>query len=237
MPLPPPEAIDKVVRVLRLARAENRELGASFDEVHALLWKFLRNVGTTAVQTAVTTGISAAVGTPTVTITFGSVAGVGLAMAIMPIGQAIAPWLGAAVIASKAEGIWGFHDLLAHARQSGPMHYGCSCGHCAKALQYLIDKKEANVAIFAVSIFTAGIPLMIDKINSARKHFQADRPKERHARQFAASAREGCVSAMATILYSCGKWPKDKPPDKKLIIEAIAIVLAEDGWLRLKHKW
>jgi hypothetical protein len=237
MPLPPPEAIEKIQRALILARAQNRELRGSFDEVRDLLTKFLKMVATGGVQSAITGGISAGAGASQVTLHVGTVAGIGLSYAVMPIGQAIAPWIGVAVIASRVEGIWGFHDLKTHAKSKGAAYYSCSCGKCAEGLQYVIDKKENNQAIMAVGIFTAGLAILGDRLISVGKHFMSDRPKERHTRQFIESARGGCVNAMATILFMCGKWPKDKPPEKALLIEAIACVLADDGWKRLKSKW
>lgn len=74
-------------------------------------------------------------------------------------------------------------------------------------------------------------------MNSLRKRGQPNRPKELHSRQLVNSARGRCIAAMTAIMLLCGDWPNDKPPNKDLLIEAIAILLADDGWERLKSKW
>ncbi len=232
MPLPPPDQIEKLFGVLRLQSATGQATFGRFDVVNDTLTRIVRQLAVAGAQSALQTGVSAAAGAAQVTLQVGSVS-----MALFPVGAALGPWLAAAAIVQKASGIFALHDLHSHASGKTAASYRCSCGKCAEGLQYIINKKENNVAIMAVSVFTAGLPLIADKINSIRKSFQSNRPKERYSRQFLASARGGCVSAVATIMLLCGDWPSDRPPDRKLLVESVAILLADDGWLRLKSKW
>lgn len=232
MALPPPVEIEKLFGVLRLQRATGQASFGKFDKVHSDLMKLLKSVVTAGVQSALQGAVSSAAGAAQVTLSVGSVS-----MAIFPVGAALGPWLAAVAIARQANGIFALHDMKDHAKGGGNGAYKCSCGKCAAALQYVVDKKENNTAILAVSVFTVGLPLIFDKLNSVRKSFQSGRPKEVHSKQFVTSARGGCVNAMASIMLLCGDWSNDKPPDQKLLVEAVAILLADDGWERLKAKW
>lgn len=230
MPLPPPESIETLFGFLR--PYSNSTTFGPFKEVKDKLIKIARMLGVTGVQSgmqmAITSGVAAA----------GVASGASLVVtSFAPIGAAIGPWLSAAAIYTKADGIFALHDLkdFASGRRAGI--YTCSCGKCSAGLQYVVDRKENNVAILALAPFTGGLSAIVDRINSVRKSFQKNRPKEMHSRQFVESARGGCVSAMAAIMLLCGKWPADKPPDQNLLIEAITILLADDGWAHLKSKW
>jgi hypothetical protein len=232
MPLPPPEVIEKLFRVMRLQEATQSASFGTFDKVSSDLQKAVKTVGIaaaqSAVQAAVTTGVQAA----------GVASGVAVAgVSLFTIGSALGPWMAAAAIASKADGIFALHDLRDFADGSRRSIFKCSCGECAGALTYIVNRKEANVVIVATSVFLAGLPAIFDRLNSIRKRGQKGRPKEMHSRQLVASARGRCVLATAAIMVLCGDWPAHKPPDPKLVVEVVAILLADDGWARLKAKW
>lgn len=242
MPLPAPSEIEKLFTIIAVRKDAAAGTYGKFDKVHSDLKKILKMALTAGAQSALQTGVTVGANAASVASTGAQIGGVALqvgsvSMALFPIGAALGPWLGAAVIYSKADGIFALHDLKDFASGRRRSEYGCSCRKCATALQYIIDKKENNIAIMAVSIFTAGIPLMIDKMNSLRKRGQPNRPKELHSRQLVDSARGQCIAAMTAIMLLCGDWPKDKPPNKDLLVEVFAILLADDGWERLKSKW
>nr|WP_314075529.1 hypothetical protein [uncultured Roseococcus sp.] len=230
MPLPPPESINTLFGFLR--PYSNSTTFGPFNEVRDKLIKIAKMAGMAGVQSGLQMGITSAVATA------GVASGVSLAVtSFATIGSAIGPWLSAAAVYKKADGIFALHDLkdFASGRRKGI--YTCSCGKCAAGLEYVINKKENNVVIIALAPFTGGLTAIVDRINSVRKSLQKNRPKEMHSRQFVESARDSCVSAMAAIMLLCGKWPDDKPPDENLLIEAVTILLADDGWAHLKSKW
>jgi hypothetical protein len=231
MPLPTPKQLDDLLKTLIAEIAKNKTYG-EFNKVKSELKKLLKMGAIVGAQTALQSGV-----------TFGAAqAGVasGLALGVVtlaPLGAALGPWLSALAIVRQADGIFALHDLRDFASGKRQGVYKCTCGNCATGLQYVIDKKENNVAILALAPFTAGLSAIVDRINSVRKSFQKNRPKEQHSRQFVASAKGGCVSAMVAIMLICGKWPADKPADPDLVLDAIAILLADDGWAHLKSKW
>ncbi|MDB5376920.1 MAG: hypothetical protein JWR00_1366 [Rubritepida sp.] len=231
MPLPTPKQLDDLLKTLIAEIAKNKTYG-EFNKVKSELKKLLKMGAIVGAQTALQSGV-----------TFGAAqAGVasGLALGVVtlaPLGAALGPWLSALAIVRQADGIFALHDLRDFASGKRQGVYKCTCGKCATGLQYVIDKKENNVAILALAPFTAGLSAIVDRINSVRKSFQKNRPKEQHSRQFVASAKGGCVSAMVAIMLICGKWPADKPADPDLVLDAIAILLADDGWAHLKSKW
>jgi hypothetical protein len=231
MPLPTPKQLDDLLKTLIAEIAKNKTYG-EFNKVKSELKKLLKMGAIVGAQTALQSGV-----------TFGAAqAGVasGLALGVVtlaPLGAALGPWLSALAIVRQADGIFALHDLRDFASGKRQGVYKCTCGKCATGLQYVIDKKENNVAILALAPFTAGLSAIVDRINSVRKSFQKNRPKEQHSRQFVASAKGGCVSAMVAIMLICGKWPSDKPADPDLVLDAIAIFLADDGWAHLKSKW
>jgi hypothetical protein len=230
MSLPPPQELTKLHQICNKSFWSQRGSYGDSDAVKDWLTKYLKVALATGIQTGIQRGVTAAAGGAV------TVAGTaGLAAALFPLGSALAPWLGALGIVLAANGIFRLYNLKeAATRQDG---YYCSCGKCATGLQYVINKKENNVAILAVSIFTGGLPLIADKINSIRKSFQSNRPKEQHCRQFVTSAKGGCLCAIAAIMMLCGEWKNQEAPDKELIIEAIAIMVSENGWRKLKAKW
>src|SRR5579872_179475 len=231
MALPPPEKLEELNQICNRQFWSKRGNYGDFDAVKDWLKKYLTMAAVAGAQAGLQTGITAASGVATVSVAVGG----GLSVALFPLGAALGPWLAAATIGYKANGIFALHDLKeAAGRRTG---YTCSCGQCVKGIQYVINKKENNVAILAVSVFTAGLPLIFDKINSVRKSFQSNRPKETISRQFVTSAKGGCVCAIAAIMLLCGEWKHEATPDKNLIIEAIAIMVSENGWRKLKSKW
>lgn len=232
MPLPTPAQMRDLHAKLELSRLSDRPHYGTWDKVRAGLLGVLQKGGMLAVETGVKSAVTDLSGAASYAVGVG-----GASLTLFPVGAALGPWIGAAKIAYAADGIFAFHDLKDFAAGAKGSYYSCSCGKCVAGLQYVINKKENNVAIAAVSIFTAGLPLIVDKINSVRKHFQADRPKEQHSRQFVQSARGGCVNAMAAIMLMCGKWPKDGAADPKLYVEAVTCIIADNGWELVKSKW
>jgi hypothetical protein len=232
VPLPSPDQLAGLRQKLDFASLRDAPTYGTFDKVRSGLLGILAKLGNFAVDTAAQSAVSHASGAASYTVSVGSAS-----MALFPVGAALAPWIGAARIAWQADGIFAFHDLKDFASGKRGANYKCSCGKCATGLQYVIDKKEANVAIAAVSIFTVGLALIADRINSVRKSFQSNRPKEMHSRQFVASARAGCDVALAAIMLMCGDWPDDKPADPKLYVEAVTCVIADNGWELVKSKW
>jgi hypothetical protein len=234
MSLPPPEALDKIARVIG---SHSNRLNAPefdiFDKLYLSMTKVLKGLVTTGLDKGLQAGATALIA-PSSGLTIGA----GMAsMTMFTVGAALAPWIGAATIAYQADGIFALNDLKDHIQRRGGGRYSCSCGKCAEGLQYIIDKKEVKVAIVAVSIFTAGVPALIAGMNSFRKKFQKGRPKEMHSKQFCASARDGCKCAIATIMMLSGSWPTDEPPSLELMSETVCIIMAKNGWERLKSHW
>lgn len=230
MALPPPEKLQELKK--DLDKLPKKKSFGSFDYVTDELWKYAKQAGIAVLQTGLQHAVTAASGAATVTVSVGAAS-----VTVFPIGAALGPWLAAAAIASKANGIFMLYNLKEDASKQGAANYSCSCGQCAKGLTYVIDKKETKVAILAVSVFTAGLPMIVDRINSVRKSFQSNRPKEQISKQFVTSARGGCICAIAAVMMLCGEWKQEEKPDTKLMIEALAIILADDGWRKLKSKW
>ena len=231
MALPPPERLHELAHIFHTA-APPPESFEPFSSVKAKLAKYTKMVAMAGAQSGIQAGITAASGTTTVMVGFGAAS-----IALFPLGAALAPWLAALAIGYKANGIFALHDLRASARGRGEVSYSCSCGHCDANLTYVIDRKETNVAIMAVGVFTLGLALIADRINSVRKSFQSNRPKERICISLVEGARAGCICAIAAIMMICGKWKHDEKADLELVTEAIAIIWSNDGHARLKSKW
>ena len=185
-----------------------------------------------AVQSGIQSGLTVASGASTVAVSVG----VG-SIALFPLGAALGPWLAAAAIARQASGIFALHDLKQSASASGDIAYTCTCGNCVKNLTYVIDRKEANAAIMAVGVFTGGLAIIADRLNSIRKSFQKNRPKEQICRSIIEGARGECICAIATIMMICGGWSNDAKKDGELTVETVAIIWSSDGHVRLKSKW
>jgi len=231
MALPPPEKLHELARLFQNVRPQPSQFGR-FEEGMAQLNKCLHTLGVDAAKFIAGSAVTKLGGGAALTV------GTGLAsMAIFPLGAALAPWIGALTIGSKANGIFALHDLRTSARASGPTAYRCSCGHCEKNITYVIDRKETNIAIAAVGIFTLGIPVIVDRINSIRKSFQSNRPKEQICVSLIEGARGGCICAMATIMMLCGTWKHEEKPDHGLVVQAVAVMWSTDGHARLKGRW
>lgn len=232
MPLPTPDQLIELQRRLNLSGSGSAKKYGTVDKVQNALRNQLKEAmiyGAGATVKATVTHVSGAAAF--------SAGAAGVSVALFPIGAALGPWIGAARIAGKADGIFSLHDLKKYANGEKGSYYPCSCGKCAEGLQYVINKKEYKIAIAATSLFLAGIPFAATKINSFRKSFQKGRPKERYSQQFVSSAQEGCLNALATIMLLCGKWPQNKAVDPSQYIDPITCILAENGWQLLKSKW
>jgi hypothetical protein len=232
MPLPSPTQLEKLRKDLKLTQNGGAQTYGTYEKVRNGLLGILAKLGNFAVDAGAQSAVSHLSGAASHVVSVG-----GASMALFPVGAALGPWIGAARIAWQSDGIFAFHDLKDFANGKRGAYYKCNCGQCSTGLSYVIDKQEANVAIAAVSIFTVGLPLIVDRINSIRKSFQSNRPKEMHSKQFVASAREGCDVALVAIMLMCGDWPADKPADPKLYVEAVTCVIADNGWELLKSKW
>ncbi|MBM3548868.1 MAG: hypothetical protein FJX54_18145 [Alphaproteobacteria bacterium] len=204
----------------------------SFSVTKAKLAKYAKQAATTALQQGLQTGLTVASGAATTTVSIG----VGT-IAIFPLGAALGPWLAALVISSKASGIFALHDLRDSAKGTGDTHYSCTCGKCVENLTYVIDKKEYQVGVLAVGVFTAGLAIIADRLNSVRKSFQKNRPKEKICQGFVAGSRGGCICAIASIMMIAGGWKDNKEKDDELVVEMTAITWSSDGHERLKSKW
>ncbi len=163
--------------------------------------------------------------------------GISTGSAIIPFGMVLAPWIGAASIVIKSNGLFDLHDIRETLNKGEPNSYTCHCGKCAENIRYIIDKKERKTAVMAVSIFTAGLPALATSLNSIRKHFQKGRPKEMKSKELVESARGGCTAAMATVFLLSGEWSMRERPDVETMNTAVAILTAEDGWEELKSRW
>lgn len=173
------------------------------------------------------------------------VAGFTVGTTIAPISAALAPWIGAATIASQAGKIFSLHDIKADALKKGTtskVAYKCHCGNCAKNIGYILDKKERNVALVAVGVATFGISALVKTAHSIGKKVKSkimgeQRPKEMTCRGLVESARGGCTTAMATIFLLSGSWSLFGKRDYETMATAVAIITSEDGWDKLQSLW
>ena len=229
MPLPSPARMEELRLQLKVRGLGAKPVHGTFEKVRNGLWAGFRKGGNAAAETAVQSGVSYAVAAGGVSVAVG-----GLSYAVFPVGMALAPWIAAARAGMAADGIFALYDLkdLASGRRRGV--FACSCKECEEGLQYVINKKEANVGIAALSVFTLGLAMAVDRINSVRKRFQSGRPKELYSRHFVQSAWK-CDVAMATVMMMCGEW--DDVPTPELVIEVATCLLADNGWELLKSKW
>lgn len=189
--------------------------------------------GRAAAEAALQTGVTMASG-----VASGVTVGAGLAsMTLFPLGAALAPWLGALAIAQASTQIFALYNLKEAATRTGAGGYPCTCGKCVETIGYIINKKENNTAIAAVSIFTVGLPFIADRINSVRKSFQKNRPKEQMCKNLVAGGRAGCICAIGAIILLCGDWPGKVDKQQAIILETTAVIWSSDGDVRLKTKW
>lgn len=164
--------------------------------------------------------------------------GVATGVAFIPFGLVLAPWIGAAKVVQKSGTIFDLYDVLESYKKGSVGSYKCNCGNCEKNIQYVIDKKERNVARIAIGVGTIGVSSIFTTINSIGKSFQSGRPKEMTSTGLVDSARDnGCTTAMATIFLLSGRWYHMKNADVKTLNTAIAIITSEDGWKELKSRW
>ncbi|PWC35885.1 hypothetical protein [Azospirillum sp. TSO35-2] len=231
MPLPPPAKLQELARIFRDNAPPLSKL-EPFSETKAKLAKYSKMLLIASAQTGLQTGVTMLSGAPTVAVSVG----IG-SIALFPLGAALGPWLGALAIGLKANGIFALHDLRSSAGGKGDNAYTCTCGHCVTNLTYVIDRKEANTAIMALGIFTGGLTIIVDRLNSIRKSFQKNRPKEKICVSMIDGARGGCLCAIASVMMLCGEWKQDEKADAALAAEAIAVIWSSDGHARLKSKW
>ena len=233
MGLPSPQQLDELSkRVL----AEGKRCHGNWSKFKTVLSSLLQKAAPSALQSAITQGASAV----------GVHSGLALAtgVTIAPIGAAIGPWLAAATIASQAGKIFSLYDLKDDAARSsnGLTDYKCKCGNCAKNITYIIDKKERNVGIIAVSVFTLGAVAIGKGIHSIGKSVYSKlagdmRPKEKTCRDLVSSARSGCTAAMGAIFLLSGSWSLTGSRESETMATAVAIITSEDGWEKLKTLW
>lgn len=229
MPLPPPKKLFELAEMFDADAPKEKDF-EPFSETRAKLIKYSKMAVIGVAQSGLQHGVTAMTGvaTTTVNVAIGSVT-------LFPLGAALGPWLGALSVGINANGIFALHDLRnAATERSG---YTCSCGKCKENLTYVINRKENNEAIKAVSIFTVGIPLIADRIWSIRKYCRDKSPKEDHCRSLIEGARGGCLCAIATIMMLCGDWKQNEKANAALVVDAIAIIWSSDGAKQLKTKW
>ncbi|MGH7102970.1 MAG: hypothetical protein ACREFJ_11300 [Acetobacteraceae bacterium] len=233
MGLPSPEQLDELSGLVAVV---GRRCNGNWDKFTAVLASLLQKVAPSAAQSGVTQAASA------VGVNSGLALAAGISIA--PIGAAIGPWIAAATIATQAGKIFDLHDLKADAARGGGQatDYSCACGNCAKNIGYIIDKKERNVGIIAVSVFTLGVAAIVKGIHSIGKSVYSKaagdtRPKEKTCRDLIASARRGCTAAMGTIFLLSGSWSLTGSRDSKAMATAVAIITSEDGWEKFKGLW
>lgn len=171
----------------------------------------------------------------------GGMAIVGVSMiALAPLSAALSPWIKAYKISSMAEGIFKLHDLAEHARKYrhfSSKTYHCTCGHCADNIKYILDKSEWRVIHMALSVATVGLWYGIKKAHSGVKALQnmnKASKKDRVSYDLVTSARGGCSAAVAAIFLRVAEETKNKA---KVAAHAIAILIADDGWLEFEELW
>jgi hypothetical protein len=221
MKLPTAKSLEDLAKLFKTYAPKDKDF-EPFSETKAKLAKYAKQGAVTIVQTGLQTGLTAASGASTMTVSVGMAS-----IALFPLGAALGPWLAAAAIASKAESIFALHDLRTSARTNGVIK--CTCGNCVANLTYVIDRKENNTAILAVGVFTAGIAIIADRLNSVRKSFQKNRPKDKICTSIVMGARGGCICAIAAVIMI--------REEKDAFVDAVAVIWASDGALRLKSKW
>jgi len=241
MGLPTPKELNQLSgKVLEQGQLCHGNWGKFKNVLSSLLLK----LGPTAAQSGVTQGVAAMGVSSGLPVAGVQVAGISAGIAIAPIGAALAPWIGAAIVASQAGKIFSLHDIKADALKGGnrEVAYRCGCGNCAKNVGYIIDKKERNVALVAVGVATLGASAILKGFHSIGKKLKSavlkeTRPKEQTCRDLIISARAGCTTAMATIFLLSGSWSFMGDRDKETMATAVAIMTSEDGWEKLRSLW
>lgn len=241
MGLPTPEQLNelsgKVLEHGKLCRGK-------WEKFTNVLTTLLAKAAPSAAQAGVTKGASA-LGVSSGLQVGATVGGVAVGTTIAPVGVALAPWIAAATIASQAGKIFSLYDIKDDVLKGGSpkVTYVCHCGQCAKNIGYIIDKKERNVGLVAVGVFTLGASAVIKGVHSLGKKVKSAvksemRPKEKTCRDLIDSARDkGCTAAMATIFLLSGSWSFMGNREAKTMATAVAIVTSEDGWDKFKSLW
>ncbi len=221
MKLPSAESFIALAGLFRTYKPDQKDF-EPFSQTKAKLLKYAKQGAMAVLQTGVKSGVTAAVAAPTLSVSVGMAS-----ITLFPLGAALGPWLAAVAIASKAESIFGLHDMRTNAKGNGP--FRCTCGQCVKNLTYVIDRKENNTAVLAVGVFTAGLAIIADRLNSVRKSFQKGRQKDVICTSLVEGARGGCICAIASVVLI--------REEKEPFVDAVAVIWASDGPLRLKSKW
>lgn len=229
MPLPPPDKLRELARIFQTNAPSAKDF-EPFSETRAKLAKYSKMALIGGAQAGLQSGLTALSGVATTAVNVG----IG-SITLFPLGAALGPWLGALAIGITANGIFALHDLRDSATRS--TGYPCSCGKCKHNLTYVIDRKENNAAIKAVSVFTVGLPLIADRIWSVRKYFRKESPKENICISMIEGARGGCQCAIASVMMLCGEWKQNEKADAALVVDAVAIIWSSDGAKKLKSKW
>lgn len=241
MGLPTPEQLSALSgQVL----AHGKLCRGKWEKFTDVLTSLLAKAAPSAAQAGVTKGASA-LGVSSGLHVGATVGGVAIGTTLAPIGAALAPWIAAATVASQAGKIFSLHDIKEDVLKGGSpkVTYVCNCGQCAKNIGYIIDKKERNVGLVAVGVFTLGASAVIKGVHSLGKKVKSAlksemRPKEKTCRDLIESAREkGCTAAIATIFLLSGSWSFMGNRETKTMATAVAIMTSEDGWDRLKSQW
>lgn len=241
MGLPSPRELDKLSGLII---EQGKLCNGKWPKFKGLVKSIVAKIAPAAAQSGLTQGAAAlgvASGLPIAGI---QVAGLSAGVAFAPLGAVLAPWVGAAAIASQAGKIFALHDLRADAlsRGGGAVTYRCNCGNCAKNIKYIIDKKERNVGLVAVGVATVGISSIFKSMHSIGKKVKSavmgeQRPKELTCRGLIESSRGGCTAAMASIFLLSGSWSMFGNRDVDTMATAVAIMTSEDGWEKFQSLW
>jgi len=241
MGLPTADQIDQMFeRIEEESRGKKDfNLGTSDKAV-----KMIRKGAGTALPMAVQTAAQGLV-TSTVAVKTAAVQVISIApaVAIAPVGMALAPWIGAGKIAWSVKDIFGLYDILDCAKGNRST-FKCRCNKCTEIIGYIIDKKERNQAVTALSVFSAGVAKLIAVGWSISKKAyyavgsQSSAKKGPYSAQLIQSARvHHCQTAVATIMYLCGKWDGSTKDVQEATVEFLTCIMSSDGADVLKGKW
>lgn len=228
-------SVDQLNELAQIELDENKVLQTTWKQLYGFLQTLVISGAPSAAQGAVTHG-AAQVGVTSGLTIMGSIT-------VAPIGAALAPWIGAAMVASKVGKVMGLYDIKNGAVGNGVGDYPCSCGHCQKNIQYIIDKQENKAAYIAIGVATLGVFTIGKASHSFGKWAYSlakgqQRPKERVSRELVNSARKNkCRAAMAIIFLLSGSWSLHGSAEQKTWCTAIAIIASGDGWEEFQKKW
>ncbi|MGF1626119.1 MAG: hypothetical protein ACFCVH_14650 [Alphaproteobacteria bacterium] len=240
MGLPSPEQLNQLSGLIL---KQGQYTHGAWGKFKSVLASLTAKLAPAAVQAGVSHGAAAAGVSSGLQVGF-TVGSVAVGTAIAPIGAALAPWIGAAVVATQAGKIFSLHDLKADALRGGSrdVNYSCACRKCAKNIGYIIDKKERNVALVAIGVGTLGASAILKGFHSLGKKLYSaaageTRPKETVSREVVESARGGCTTAMGAVFLLSGSWSFTGNRDSETMATAVAIITSADGWEKLKSLW